>query len=238
MARASPPRRGPGGRRLAERVKTAKGRPLSSTRWLGRQLNDPYVIEAKRRGYRSRAAFKLLEIDDKLHLLRPGARVVDLGAAPGGWTQVAVQRAKGGRVVALDVLEMDPVSGAAVLHADFLAPDAPERLRTALGGTADVVLSDMAPPTTGQPDVDHLRIMSLAEAALAFALEVLTPPHGGHPGGAFVAKVRQGVGEREFFAELRKHFATVRRIKPPASRAGSAELYVVGTGFRGPGAAT
>ncbi len=233
MARGSRRARGPSGRPLAERVRTAKGRSLSSTRWLGRQLNDPYVIEAKRRGYRSRAAFKLIEIDDKLHLLRPGSRVVDLGAAPGGWTQVAVQRAKGGHIVALDVLEMDPVPGATVLHLDFYAPDAPERLRSALGGPADLVLSDMAPPTTGQPDVDHLRIMSLAEAALAFALEVLKPAAGAYAGGAFVAKVRQGSGEPEFFAALRTHFATVRRIKPPASRPESAEVYVVGTGFRG-----
>lgn len=227
MAHGSRRSGGAGSRRLAERVKTAKGRPVSSTRWLGRQLNDPYVIEAKRRGYRSRAAFKLIEIDDKLHLLRPGARIVDLGAAPGGWTQVAVQRAKGGHVVALDVLEMDSVPGATVLHADFYADDAPDKLRAALGGPADVVLSDMAPPTTGQPDVDHLRIMSLAEAALAFAREVLKP------GGAFVAKVRQGSGEQEFFADLRKHFATARRLKPPASRPESAEVFVIGTGFRG-----
>lgn len=228
-------RRGPrpGGRRLAERVKTAKGRPISSTRWLGRQLNDPYVIEAKRRGFRSRAAFKLIEIDDKLHLLRPGGRVVDLGAAPGGWTQVAVDRAKGGQVVALDVLEMDPIPGATVLQADFYAPDASDRLRAALGGPADLVLSDMAPPTTGQPDVDHLRIMALAEASLAFAVEVLKPAQGPYPGGAFVVKVRQGSGEPEFFAEVRKRFAAVRRIKPPASRQESAEVYVIGTGFRG-----
>lgn len=206
---------------------------MSSTRWLGRQLNDPYVIEARRRGFRSRAAFKLIELDDKLHLLRPRARVVDLGAAPGGWTQVAVDRAKGGQVVALDVLEMDPVPGAAVLQADFYAPDAPDRLRAALGGPADLVLSDMAPPTTGQPDVDHLRIMSLAEAALAFAVDVLKPAQGSSPGGAFVVKVRQGSGEPEFFAEVRKRFAAVRRIKPPASRAESSEVYIVATGFRG-----
>ena len=224
--------RGAGSRRLAERVKTAKGRPLSSTRWLGRQLNDPYVAEAKRRGYRSRAAFKLIEMDDKLHLLRPGARVVDLGAAPGGWTQVATQRAKGGQVVALDVLEMDPVAGATVLRADFYAPETPAQLSAALGGPADLVLSDMAPPTTGQPDVDHLRIMSLAEASLAFALEVLKPARGQYPGGAFVVKLRQGSGEQEFFAGLRRHFAAVRRVKPPASRPESSEVYIVGTGFR------
>ncbi len=226
MARGSGHGRRAGSRRLAERVKTAKGRPLSSTRWLGRQLNDPYVAEAKRRGYRSRAAFKLIEMDDKLRLLRPGARVVDLGAAPGGWTQVAAQRVKGGQVVALDVLEMDPVAGATVLCADFYAPEALAQLRGALGGPADLVLSDMAPPTTGEPDTDHLRIMSLAEVSLAFALEVLKP------GGSFVVKLRQGAGEQEFFAGLRRHFATVRRIKPPASRPESSELYVVATGFR------
>ena len=233
MAPGSRNGRGGGSRRLAERVKTAKGRPLSSTRWLGRQLNDPYVSEARRRGYRSRAAFKLIEMDDKLHLLRPGACVVDLGAAPGGWTQVAVQRAKGGHVVALDVLEMDPIPGATVLQADFYAADVPDKLRAALGGPADLVLSDMAPPTTGQADVDHLRIMSLAEASLAFAVEVLKPAQGQYPGGAFVVKVRQGSGEQEFFADVRKRFATARRIKPPASRPESAEVYVVATGFRG-----
>jgi 23S rRNA (uridine2552-2'-O)-methyltransferase len=232
MARGPGHGRGTGSRRLAERVKTAKGRPLSSTRWLGRQLNDPYVAEAKRRGYRSRAAFKLIEMDDKLHLLRPGGRVVDLGAAPGGWTQVAAQRVKGGQVVALDVLEMDPVPGATVLRADFYAPEGLAQLRAALGGPADLVLSDMAPPTTGQPDVDHLRIMALAEASFAFALEVLKPAQGQYPGGAFVVKLRQGTGEQEFFAGLRRHFATVRRIKPPASRPESSEVYIVGTGFR------
>jgi 23S rRNA (uridine2552-2'-O)-methyltransferase len=226
MARGAGHGRGSGSRKLVERVRTAKGRPLSSTRWLGRQLNDPYVAEAKRRGYRSRAAFKLIEIDDKLRLLRPGGRVVDLGAAPGGWTQVAAERVKGGPLVALDVLEMDPVPGATVLHADFYAPETPGMLRVALGGPADVVLSDMAPPTTGQPDVDHLRIMSLAETALAFAVEVLKP------GGAFVVKLRQGSGEQEFVAGLRRHFAAVRRIKPPASRPESSEVFVVGTGFR------
>lgn len=191
------------------------------------------MAEAKRQGYRSRAAFKLLEIDDKLHLLRPGARVVDLGAAPGGWTQVAVQRTKGGHIVALDVLEMDPIPGATILHADFYAADTVAQLRSALGGPADLVLSDMAPPTTGQSDVDHLRIMSLAETALAFAVDVLKPAQGQYPGGAFVVKLRQGSGEQEFFAGLRQRFATVRRIKPPASRPESSEVFVVGTGFRG-----
>jgi 23S rRNA (uridine2552-2'-O)-methyltransferase len=233
MARGSRPGgRGPSGRQLAERVKTAKGRPVSSTLWLKRQLNDPYVAAAKRAGYRSRAAFKLAEIDDKLHLLRPGHRVVDLGAAPGGWTQIAVDRVaagkpNGGQVVALDILEMDPIADATVLRADFLDHKAPGLVRAALGGPVDVVLSDMAPPTMGQSDIDHLRIMALAEAALAFACEVLKP------GGAFVAKLRQGKGEPEFFTELRRHFATVRRIKPPSSRPESAEFFMVATGFKG-----
>jgi 23S rRNA (uridine2552-2'-O)-methyltransferase len=220
------------GRRLKQRVATAKGRPLSSTLWLERQLNDPYVAEAKRRGYRSRAAFKLAEIDDKLNLLKPGARVLDLGAAPGGWTQVAVQRVGslgkgGGEVVGLDLQEVQPIPGATMLQADFLAPEAPALVRQALGGPVDVVLSDMAAAATGQTDIDHLRIMNLVEAALALAVEVLKP------GGSFLAKVLQGGGENVFLAELRRHFATVRRIKPPSSRQESAEFFVVATGFRG-----
>jgi 23S rRNA (uridine2552-2'-O)-methyltransferase len=215
-------------RRLTERVKTAKGRSVSSQRWLQRQLNDPYVSEAKRRGYRSRAAFKLTEIDDKLHLLKPGGRVVDLGAAPGGWAQVSVERVKGGQVVALDISPMDPVPGATVLHDDFMAPEAPGLLRRELGGPADVVLSDMAPPATGQRDLDHLKIMALAEAALAFANEVLKP------GGAFVVKLIQGGEEQQFMNLLRKHFAKVQRIKPKASRAESAEFFAVGTGYKKP----
>jgi 23S rRNA (uridine2552-2'-O)-methyltransferase len=222
-----------GGRHLSQRLKTAKGRPTSSQRWLNRQLNDPYVDAAKRGGYRSRAAFKLIEIDDKLRLLKPGMRVLDLGAAPGGWTQVSVERTKAepgsGHVVALDVQEMDPVAGATVLHLDFMAPEAPQRLREAIGGAVDVVLSDMAPPTMGESDIDHLRIMSLAEAALALVDEVLKP------GGSFVTKLRQGSGEPEFFNEIRRRFAVARRIKPPASRPGSAEFFVVGTGFKGSG---
>jgi len=228
MARGSKPGGG-ASRRLAQRLKTAKGRSTSSQRWLARQLNDPYVAEAKRRGYRSRAAFKLAELDDRLHLLRAGARVLDLGAAPGGWTQVAVERTKGGTVVAVDIQEMDPIPGATILHLDFLAPEAPARIRAALGGPVDVMLSDMAPPTMGQPEVDHLRIMSLVEAALALADEVLKP------GGAFVAKLRQGAGEPEFFGELRRRFVVAKRVKPPASRQESSEFFVVGTGFRGPG---
>lgn len=220
------------GRRLKQRVATAKGRPLASTLWLERQLNDPYVAEAKRRGYRSRAAFKLVEIDDKLRLLKPGARVLDLGAAPGGWTQVAVERVLssgkgGGQVVAVDLLEIEPIPGAVMLKADFLSPEAPGLIRQALGGPVDVVLSDMAAAATGQTDIDHLRIMNLIEAALALAVEVLKP------GGSFLAKVLQGGGENAFLAELRRHFTTVRRIKPPSSRQESAEFFVVATGFRG-----
>jgi len=227
------PGNGPGGRRGAPRpgktrVHTAKGRKLSSTRWLARQLNDPYVMAAKRLGYRSRAAFKLAEIDDKFHLLAPGRRVVDLGAAPGGWVQVALARVGSrGRVVGIDVQPMEPIAGAALLQGDFLADDAPARLREALGGPADAVLSDMAAPSTGHARTDHLRIMALAEAALAFALEVLAP------GGAFVAKVLQGGSERALLETMRLNFARVTHFKPPSSRKESAELYVVATGFRG-----
>ncbi len=215
-----------GGRRLSQRVKTAKGRSVSSTQWLERQLNDPYVAEAKRRGYRSRAAFKLQQLDDKLHVLKPGARVIDLGAAPGGWTQVAVERVKGGQIVALDISEMQPIPGATILHADFLASEAPALVQGALGGPADVVLSDMAPPATGQRDLDHLRIMNLVEAALALAVDVLKP------GGAFITKLIQGGGEQAFVAELRRRFTTVRRIKPPSSRQDSAEFFIAATGFK------
>jgi 23S rRNA (uridine2552-2'-O)-methyltransferase len=220
-----------GGRRLAQRVKTAKGRPIGSSEWLRRQLNDPYVQEAKQRGYRSRAAFKLIEIDAKAHLLKPGQRVVDLGAAPGGWTQVAVEKVKAldgkGRVVGADIAEMGAIPGATILHLDFLDDRAPAAVRAALDGPVDVVLSDMAPSTTGHPETDHLRIMNLAETALAFAREVL------RPGGAFVAKILQGGSENALHGELRKAFATVRRIKPPASRSDSAEFYFVATGFKG-----
>ena len=220
-----------GGRRLAQRVKTAKGRPIGSSEWLRRQLNDPYVQEAKQRGYRSRAAFKLLEIDEKAHLLKPGQRVVDLGAAPGGWTQVAVQKVKSqegkGRVVGADIAEMGAIPGATILHLDFLDDRAPDTVRAALDGPVDVVLSDMAPSTTGHPETDHLRVMNLAEAALLFAREVL------RPGGAFVVKIFQGGTEQAYAQELRGAFGTVRRIKPPASRSDSAEFYFVATGFKG-----
>ena len=216
------------GRQMTTRVKSAKGRKLSSTRWLQRHLNDPYVSEAQRRGYRSRAAFKLIEMDDKYGILRKGARVVDLGAAPGGWSQVAVERAgPEGRVIALDINEMEALPEVEFLLGDFLEPDAPERLMAALGGPADVVLSDMAAPTTGHAQTDHLRIMALLEAALDFAAEVLVP------GGAFVAKVFQGGSERELLARMKRDFAVVRHAKPPSSRKESAEMYVVATGYRG-----
>jgi 23S rRNA (uridine2552-2'-O)-methyltransferase len=210
------------------RVETAAGRKLSSTRWLARQLNDPYVSEARRLGYRSRAAFKLIQLDDRFRLLRPGATVVDLGAAPGGWTQVALARAKGGRVVGIDIQPMAPIAGAVLMELDFLAADAAARLESTLDGQADLVLSDMAAPATGHRPTDHRRIMALAEAAYAFAAEVLAP------GGSFVAKVLQGGTERELLAALKLDFAAVRHAKPPASRAESAEVYVVATGYRRP----
>lgn len=224
--------RPPGGRgaprRETVRVKTAKGRKLSSKRWLERQLNDPYVAEARRLGYRSRAAFKLKEMDDKYHFLKKGGRVVDLGAAPGGWVQIALERVgPGGTVVGIDLQEIEPITGAAMLQGDFLDEDAPDRLKRALGGQADAVLSDMAAASTGHARTDHLRIMALAEAALEFAIEVLAP------GGAFVAKVLQGGSERELLEMLRRNFTRVVHVKPPASRKDSAELYVVATGFRG-----
>jgi 23S rRNA (uridine2552-2'-O)-methyltransferase len=215
---------------LAVRVKTAKSRDLASTLWLQRQLNDPYVAEAKKLGYRSRAAFKLAQLDDKLRLLKPGMRIVDLGAAPGGWTQIAIERTKaltsGAKIVALDILEMGPLPPAIVLHLDFLKDDAPAILKQALEGEADLVLSDMAAPTTGHRETDHIRIIALAEVAYEFAAEVLAP------GGAFVAKVFQGGSEKDLLARLKGDFATVRHVKPPASRAGSAEVYVVAQGFR------
>jgi len=224
-------KRGSGVRALKQRVKTAHKRTVSSQRWLERQLNDPYVALAKREGYRSRAAFKLLEIDDKYRLLKPGQRVVDLGAAPGGWAQVAVKRvgsAEGrGRVVGIDLLDIEPLPGAEFIRLDFLDPDAPARLTALLGGPADLVLSDMAANATGHRKTDHLRIMGLAEAAAEFARAVLAP------GGAFLAKVLQGGTEGTLLSDLKRDFATVRHVKPAASRADSAELYVLATGFRG-----
>jgi 23S rRNA (uridine2552-2'-O)-methyltransferase len=222
---------GRGARPLKVRVKTGKGRPLSSKLWLERQLNDPYVARAKAAGLRSRAAFKLAEIDDRHHLLKPGRSVLDLGAAPGGWSQVAARRvgaAEGrGRVVAIDLLPMDPVAGVAYAQLDFLDAAAPQRIRDMLGGPADVVLSDMAANATGHRRTDHLKIMALAETAAEFAREVL------RPGGAFLAKVLQGGTEATLLAGLKRDFASVKHVKPAASRADSAELYVLATGFRG-----
>lgn len=218
--------------RLHQKV-AGKGRTASSQRWLQRQANDPYVDAAQRAGWRSRAAFKLIELDDKHKLLRPGGRVVDLGAAPGGWTQVAAKRvgvdSGRGKLVAVDVIEMAPVPGATVVQVDFLADHAPAAVKAALAGPADVVLSDMAGSSTGHRETDHLRSLNLVEAALGFACEVLKP------GGAFVAKVLQGGGERELLAAIGRHFAAVRRVKPPSSRQESAEFYVVATGFKGRG---
>ena len=218
-----------GGRDLEVRVRSG-GLTQASRRWLERQLNDPYVARARREGLRSRAAFKLMEIDDKAKLLKPGAKVVDLGAAPGGWSQVAAKRVRagnGGRVVAIDLLAMDPLPGVDFLQLDFLDPEAPERLKALLGGPADVVLTDMAANATGHRATDHLKIMGLAEAAAEFAREVLKP------GGAFLAKVLQGGTEVELLASLKRDFASVKHVKPAASRSDSAELYVLATGFRG-----
>ncbi len=227
---------GAGGQRvLKTRLKTARRHSASSQRWLQRQLNDPYVAAAKREGYRSRAAFKLIEIDDKHHLLRPGLRVVDLGAAPGGWSQIAAARTKSiegegkarGQVVAIDYLDMEPIAGVEILKLDFMDPRAPATLKALLReGGADLVLSDMAAPTTGHTKADHLRIMGLAEAAATFAVEVLST------GGAFLCKVFQGGTERDLLDLLKRSFASVKHVKPPASRSDSAELYVLATGFR------
>ena len=222
-----------GARELFTKVRSAKGRKLSSTRWLQRQLNDPYVAEAKRMGYPSRAAFKLVELDEKFKFLKPGKRVVDLGAAPGGWTMVAVEKVitnkKRGKVVALDINEMDDVAGATVLQHDFLDNDAPDLLKKALDGPADIVISDMAAPATGHTSTDHIKIMALAETALDFACEVLAPD------GIFIAKVLKGGTENELLAVMKQKFKTVRHAKPPASRSDSAEMYVVATGYRGEG---
>jgi 23S rRNA (uridine2552-2'-O)-methyltransferase len=220
------------GRSMHTRVKTAKGRKLSSTLWLQRQLNDPYVTEAKKKGYPSRAAFKLCELDDKFHFLKAGKRIVDLGAAPGGWTKVAVERTKPkpndkGIVVALDINEMEPVTGATIIHHDFLDVQAPDILKEALGGPADIVLSDMAAPASGHAATDHLRIMGLCEAALKFACDVLAP------NGIFIAKVLQGGTENEMLGMMKRSFKTVKHSKPPASRSDSSEMYVVASGFRG-----
>jgi 23S rRNA (uridine2552-2'-O)-methyltransferase len=225
--------RGDGARPLAVRVRSARRRKPSSTEWLSRQLNDPYVAEAHRLGYRSRAAFKLIQLDERFHLLllRPGMRVVDLGCAPGGWAQIAAARIgadKGhGALVGIDLQPTDPVLGATLLAGDFRDPAIAGHIRMALGGPADLVLSDMAAPATGHAATDHLRIVALAEDAFALAATLL------RPGGAFVAKVFQGGAEGGLLADLKRAFATVRHAKPAASRAESAETYVVATGFRG-----
>jgi 23S rRNA (uridine2552-2'-O)-methyltransferase len=224
------PGSGRGERALKVRLRTGKGRSLAQRLWLERQLNDPYVARARREGFRSRAAYKLIEMDDKYRFLKPGGRVVDLGAAPGGWSQIAATRvgvdAGRGRVVAIDLLEMQPLAGVEVLHLDFLDPAAPDRLKETLGGPADVVLSDMAANATGHRKTDHLKIVALAEAAAMFAREVLKP------GGVFLCKVLQGGTEGALLADLKRDFATVRHVKPAASRADSAELYVLAVGFR------
>ncbi len=213
-------------RGLAVSLKTARGRTTASQKWLSRQLNDPYVRAAKEQGFRSRAAFKLIELDDRFHLIHRGSKVVDLGAAPGGWTQVAVQRGAA-RVVGVDLLPMDPVPGSTLLLGDFMDDAVPGQLIELLGGKADLVLSDMAPNTTGHNATDHLRIMALADLALHFAIGTLAE------GGSFVAKVFQGGSERLMLERMKRHFGVVRHAKPPASRKDSSELYVVATGFKG-----
>ena len=224
--------RGEGGARaLKTRIKKKSGLKNSSRRWLERHLNDPYVHRSKAEGYRSRAAFKLIEIDDKHRLLKPGQKVIDLGAAPGGWLQVAAQRVKSPvdapTVVGIDYLEVDPVPGATILQMDFLDDDAPARLMDALGDAPDIVLSDMAAPTTGHRRTDHIRTMHLAEVAAEFAIEVLKP------GGHFLTKTFQGGTESELLSRLKRHFASVHHVKPPASREESVELYLLAKGFKG-----
>jgi 23S rRNA (uridine2552-2'-O)-methyltransferase len=210
------------------RVETARRRSVSSTRWLTRQLNDPYVAAAKTQGYRSRAAFKLKEIDARFHLLKRGALVLDLGAAPGGWSQVAAERLDGtGKIVAADILAMEPIPGVDIFQCDLLDAATPPWLIAALGGKADVVLTDMAAPTTGHRPTDHIRTLTLFETALDLAVEVL------RPGGAFVGKVFQGGATNELLTRVKQSFAEVKHVKPPASRAESVELYLVAKGFRG-----
>ncbi|MCB1721264.1 MAG: RlmE family RNA methyltransferase [Rhodospirillales bacterium] len=214
-----------------ERVKSAKGRKSGSTRWLKRQLNDPYVNRAQKDGYRGRAAYKLLEINEKLDFLGPGQVIVDLGAAPGGWAQVAT--AKGAKVIAIDLLEMDELTDVDFIQMDFMDKDAPDRLKTMISkynpdGLADLVISDMAPNTTGHKQTDHLKIMAVVEAAVYFATEVLKP------GGTFIAKVRQGGAQNTLLAEIKKDFETVKHMKPPASRKESSEQYLIAQGFRKP----
>ena len=218
-----------GARGPRQRLRTARGRTASSTRWLERQLNDPYVRRAKAENYRSRAAYKLLELDEKFRLLKGAKAVVDLGIAPGGWSQVVRRRVPEARIVGIDLLATDPIEGVEILQLDFMDEAAPERLKQALSGPADLVLSDMAANTVGHPQTDHLRTMALVEAGLEFAKEVL------RPGGAFVAKVLAGGTDTQLLAELKRHFTTVKHAKPPASRKGSSEWYVIAQGFKGDG---
>ncbi|MEA3058281.1 MAG: rRNA (uridine2552-2-O)-methyltransferase [Sphingomonadales bacterium] len=210
-----------------KRLKTAKGRKVSSTRWLERQLNDPYVRRAKAENYRSRAAYKLLELDERFGRLKGVKTVVDLGIAPGGWSQIVRRRSPAAKVVGIDLLPTDPIEGVVILHLDFMDEDAPRQLRDALGGPADLVLSDMAANTVGHPQTDHLRTMALVEAGLEFAIEIL------RPGGAYVAKVLAGGTDAQLLTQLKRHFATVKHAKPPASRKDSSEWYVVAQGFKG-----
>lgn len=210
------------------RVRTTRGRTASSVRWLERQLNDPYVAAAKAKGYRSRAAFKLKELDQRFRLLKRGGRVLDLGAAPGGWSQVARERVgDDGVIVGADILEMEPIAGVTLLQLDMLDEDAPDRLKAALNGQADLVMTDMAAPTTGHRSTDHVRTLALFEAAFDLAVEVLKP------GGAFVGKVFQGGATNEILNKVKKRFSDVKHVKPPASRAESVELYLVAMGFKG-----
>ena len=212
-----------------KRVKTAKGRKVSSTRWLERQLNDPYVRRAKAENYRSRAAYKLLELDERFGLLKGVKAVVDLGITPGGWSQVVRRKTPAASIVGIDLLPTDPIEGVEILQMDFMDEAAPERLKDALGGQADLVLSDMAANTVGHQQTDHLRTMALVEAGLEFAREVL------RPGGAFVAKVLAGGADHDLVAELKRNFTTVKHAKPPASRKDSSEWYVIAQGFKEPG---
>jgi 23S rRNA (uridine2552-2'-O)-methyltransferase len=215
------------GRGPRQRVRTARNRSASSTRWLERQLNDPYVRRAKAENYRSRAAYKLLELDERFGFLKGVGAVVDLGIAPGGWSQVLRRRAPKAKVVGIDLLPTDPIEGVEIVQMDFMDEQAPERLRSLLGGSADLVLSDMAANTVGHPQTDHLRTMALVEAGLEFAKEVL------RPGGAYVAKVLAGGADNQLVAELKRHFTAVKHAKPPASRKDSSEWYVVAQGFKG-----
>jgi 23S rRNA (uridine2552-2'-O)-methyltransferase len=210
-----------------KRIRTAKGRKISSTRWLERQLNDPYVRRAKAENYRSRAAYKLLELDERFGLLKGVKSVVDLGIAPGGWSQVVRRRVPQAKVIGIDLLPTDPIEGVTILQMDFMDEATPDRLKEALGGPADLILSDMAANTVGHPQTDHLRTMALVEAGLEFAREVL------RPGGAYVAKVLAGGADNDLVAELKRNFASVKHAKPPASRKGSSEWYVIAQGFKG-----